>query len=165
MPIFFPLSLISLLYTIIALFAYQGHRIIHNIGAVFRVFVPLILYFIVMWTSTFALIYHLTRREVPQAGHDGVYGYETAVVQAFTADFVSRHVSLECAFFMIQIRPGACDRCRNCGVWCQLGAGVSSHHWTLIEVPVLLGLTWVALYPRHKLDWNQPICTEPEKVV
>ena len=98
LPLFSPLSLIGLLYTIIVLFAYQGHRIIHNIGAVFRVFVPLILYFIVMWTSTFALIYHLTRREVPQAGHDGVYGYETAVVQAFTADFVSRHVSLECAF-------------------------------------------------------------------
>ena len=35
----------------------------------------------------------------------------------------------------------------------------------LVEVPVLLGLTWVALYLRHKLDWNKAICTEPEKVV
>jgi ACR3 family arsenite transporter len=25
----------------------------------------------------------------------------------------------------------------------------------LIEVPVLLGLTWVALYLRHKLNWGQ----------
>jgi len=32
----------------------------------------------------------------------------------------------------------------------------------LIEVPVLLGLTWVALYLRHKLDWNKAICAEPE---
>jgi ACR3 family arsenite efflux pump ArsB len=36
----------------------------------------------------------------------------------------------------------------------------------LIEVPVLLGLTWVALYLRHKLDWNKAIChAEPEKAV
>jgi hypothetical protein len=86
-----------------------------------------------MWTSTFALIYHLSRREVRQAAHDRVYGYETAVVQAFTAasnNFVSRHFPLEGAFFIIHTPTGACDRCRNCGVWCQLGAGISSHYWT-----------------------------------
>jgi len=26
----------------------------------------------------------------------------------------------------------------------------------LTEVPVLLGLTWVALYLRHRLDWDGP---------
>lgn len=37
----------------------------------------------------------------------------------------------------------------------------------LIEVPVLLGLTWVALYLRHKLNWNKATCNPeaPEKAV
>jgi len=82
LPVFSPLTLIGLLYTIVVLFAYQGHRIIHNLGPVFRVFVPQILYFIIMWTSTFFLVYYLTRRE---RGSAGVFGYEMAVVQAFTA--------------------------------------------------------------------------------
>jgi ACR3 family arsenite efflux pump ArsB len=30
-------------YTIIVLFALQGNRIVHNVGSVFRIFVPLIL--------------------------------------------------------------------------------------------------------------------------
>ncbi|OBZ67187.1 Arsenite resistance protein ArsB [Grifola frondosa] len=57
LPIFSPLALLGLLYTILVMFAYQGHHILHNLGPVFRVFVPLILYFIIMWTSAFALIW------------------------------------------------------------------------------------------------------------
>ena len=72
------------------MFAYQGHHIVDNIRQVFRVFVPLILYFVVMWTSTFALVYYLTRRRSKMT--EGLFGYEMAVVQAFTAgsnNFVS----------------------------------------------------------------------------
>jgi len=89
LPVFSPLALLGLLYTIIILFAYQGHRIIHNLGPVFRVFVPQILYFFIMWTSTFFFMNFLSRRE--RSGTQ-VYGYEMAVVQAFTAasnNFVS----------------------------------------------------------------------------
>jgi len=82
LPVFSPLSLVGLLYTIIVLFAYQGHHIIQNIGPVFRVFVPQILYFIIMWFLTFSLIYWLSLRE---KGGIRVFGYEMAVVQAFTA--------------------------------------------------------------------------------
>jgi len=68
----------------------------------------LILYFIIIWTSTSALIYHSTRREVPRADHGRVYRYETAVVQVFTAvsnNFVNRHVSLKCTFFITCTHP------------------------------------------------------------
>jgi len=71
------------------MFAYQGHHIIHNLGPVFRVFVPMILYFVIMWSSTFAGVYYLSRRE---SGQHEIFGYEMAVVQAFTAgsnNFVS----------------------------------------------------------------------------
>lgn len=80
-PYFSPLALIGLLYTIIVMFAYQGHHILHNLGHTFRIFVPLILYFIIMWTSTFALLYNLTRRRKGEELH----GYEMAVTQSFTA--------------------------------------------------------------------------------
>ena len=82
LPFFSPLALIGLLYTILILFSYQGHSIIHNLGPVFRVFVPQILYFIIMWNSTFFFIYYLSRREGPGPRK---FGYEMAVVQAFTA--------------------------------------------------------------------------------
>jgi arsenite transporter len=41
----------------------------------------MILYFIIMWGGAFALVFWLSRRE----GNKGVFGYEMAVVQAFTA--------------------------------------------------------------------------------
>jgi ACR3 family arsenite transporter len=89
LPLFSPLALLGLLYTILVMFAYQGHHIIQNLGPVFRVFVPMILYFVIMWSGTFALVFWLSRRE----GARGVWGYEMAVVQAFTAgsnNFVSQ---------------------------------------------------------------------------
>jgi arsenite transporter len=88
LPFFSPLALLGLLYTILVMFAYQGHHIIHNLGPVFRVFVPMILYFVVMWTGTFGLVFWLSRRE----GETSLWGYEMAVVQSFTAgsnNFVS----------------------------------------------------------------------------
>ena len=74
------------------MFAYQGHHIIHNLGPVFRVFVPMVLYFVIMWSGTFVLVFWLSSRE----GEMGQWGYEMAVVQAFTAgsnNFVSRFIS------------------------------------------------------------------------
>jgi ACR3 family arsenite transporter len=81
LPLFGPLALIGLLYTILVMFAYQGHHIVENIGQVFRVFVPMILYFLVMWSGAFGLVFWLSRREHGK----GIFGYEMAVVQSFTA--------------------------------------------------------------------------------
>ena len=81
LPVFSPLALLGLLYTVLVMFAYQGHHIIHNLGPVFRVFVPMILYFVIMWSGTFVLVLWLSRRESAAS----LWGYEMAVVQAFTA--------------------------------------------------------------------------------
>ena len=79
LPLFGPLALVGLLYTIFVLFAYQGNNIVHNLGPFFRTIVPMICYFCVMWTSAFALIWILSRYD------DKVFDYEMAVVQSFTA--------------------------------------------------------------------------------
>lgn len=59
------------------IFAGQASRILDNIGDVFRIVVPMTVYFVLMWTSTFFLIYYLSRRR----GGAGKYGYKMAVVQ------------------------------------------------------------------------------------
>ncbi|KAF8200163.1 sodium bile acid symporter family-domain-containing protein [Pholiota molesta] len=144
LPIFSPLSLIGLLYTIIVLFAYQGHRILHDIGPVFRVFVPQILYFTIMWTGTFFLIYWFSTIEnkklhLQDHPNSKVFGYETAVVQAFTA--ASNNFELAIA---------VCIAVYGVNSEQALAATIGP----LTEVPVLLGLTWVALYLKHKLTWE-----------
>jgi len=90
LPVFSPLALLGLLYTILVLFAYQGGNIVSNVRPVFRVFVPLILYFVIMWTGTFFFIHYLgrTKNETKRR----MFNYEMAVVQSFTAasnNFVS----------------------------------------------------------------------------
>lgn len=94
LPYFGPFSLLGLLYTIVVMFAYQGRHIIDNIGNVFRVFVPMTLYFFVMWTFTFgSVLWFHNRRSRSQIGEtkggddpeELDWGYEMAVTQAFTA--------------------------------------------------------------------------------
>jgi len=84
------------------MFAYQGHHILHNLRPVFRVFVPMILYFVIMWTSAFSLVYYLTRREFGRKRK--IFGYDMAVVQAFTAgsnNFVSEMISIEIYIYIV----------------------------------------------------------------
>ncbi|TFK69633.1 arsenical-resistance protein ACR3 [Pluteus cervinus] len=147
LPWFSPLSLIGLLYTITVMFAYQGHHIIANLGPSFRVFVPMILYFITMWSSAFALIWYMGRREAKRQGKGGKnglgqkaprFGYEMAVVQAFTAG--SNNFELAIAV-CIAVYGVASDQA--------LAATIGP----LVEVPVLLGLTWVSLFLKKKLNW------------
>ncbi|KAI0743474.1 arsenical-resistance protein [Daedaleopsis nitida] len=160
-PYFSPLALLGLLYTIIVMFAYQGHHIVHNLGPVFRVFVPLILYFIIMWTAAFAFVWWYARRARRAAGaqvkrhEEGTetsetrqavarqpteWSYEMAVVQSFTA--ASNNFELAIA---------VCIAVYGVGSDQALAATIGP----LVEVPVLLALTWVALYFRDKLEWME----------
>ncbi|KAG1850348.1 sodium bile acid symporter family-domain-containing protein [Suillus subalutaceus] len=149
-PRFSPLSLIGLLYTIIVMFAYQGHHIVQNLGPVFRVFVPMILYFVIMWTSAFALVFFLARREFRKKNTDsGDFSYELAVVQAFTAG--SNNFELAIAVAIAVYGVGS-DQA--------LAATIGP----LVEVPVLLALTWVAQYLRIKLQWGPPVQRRNVKV-
>ncbi|KAI0374070.1 arsenical-resistance protein ACR3, partial [Pilatotrama ljubarskyi] len=148
-PYFSPLALLGLLYTVLVMFAYQGRDIVHNLAPVFRVFVPLVLYFVIMWGATFWLVWRLGRRErrkeTVDAKVEGVSGkekrvwtYEMAVVQSFTA--ASNNFELAIAVTIAVYGVGS-DQA--------LAATIGP----LVEVPVLLALTWVALFLRRKLPW------------
>ncbi|KAJ6493012.1 sodium bile acid symporter family-domain-containing protein [Mycena sanguinolenta] len=137
LPMFGPVAFIGLLYTILVMFAYQGHHIVLNIGHVFRVFVPMILYFIIMWSSAFGLIYWLGWR---RKSNRKDFGYEMAVVQAFTAG--SNNFELAIAVAIANYGVGSDEA---------LAATIGP----LVEVPVLVALTWVALYLRRKLSWSR----------
>ncbi|KAI0051878.1 arsenical-resistance protein ACR3 [Auriscalpium vulgare] len=140
-PVFGLLSLIGLLYTIIVLFAYQGHHIVHNLGPVFRVFVPLILYFLIMWTLAFCMIYQIHQRRPCGFG-----GYQMAVVHSFTAGSNNFELAIAIA---ISVYGVGSDQA--------LAATIGP----LVEVPVLLSLTWVALYLERKLSWRR-LCDNDE---
>ncbi|KZT08368.1 arsenical-resistance protein ACR3 [Laetiporus sulphureus 93-53] len=139
LPVISPLAPLGLLYTVIVLFAYQGHHIIHNIGHVFRVIVPLVLYFTVMWAGTFAFVWWLGRRALAKGQRDSErWSYEMAVVQSFTAG--SNNFELAIAVTIAVYGVGS-DQA--------LAATIGP----LVEVPVLLALTWLALYLGRALRW------------
>jgi ACR3 family arsenite transporter len=78
----------TLISRIILICAEQAERILDNIGNVFRVFVPMITYFIIMWTGTFTFIFYLARRSRDSTREER---YQMAVVQ----------VSVSALLFMI----------------------------------------------------------------
>ncbi|KAI0790809.1 arsenical-resistance protein ACR3 [Abortiporus biennis] len=143
-PLISPITFIGLLYTIIVMFAYQGHHILHSIGKVFRVMVPLVLYFCIMWTMTFVGVWWIGRRQIKKAEQRGedvdkekkVWSYEMAAVQAFTAG--SNNFELAIAVAIAVYGVGS-DQA--------LAATIGP----LVEVPVLLALTWVAVWLKRKM--------------
>lgn len=137
LPFFGPLSLIALLYTIIIIFAEQAQHILDNLGPVFRTFVPLVLYFALMWTGTFVLIWWLSVRYGKTE-----WGYQMAVVQAFTAG--SNNFELAIAVCVAVFGAGS-DQA--------LAATIGP----LVEVPVLLVLSWVAMFVGKRLQWDRSL--------
>ncbi|KAK0223497.1 sodium bile acid symporter family-domain-containing protein [Armillaria fumosa] len=128
------LAPLGLLYTIVVLFANQGKRIVDNIGVVFRICVPLILYFSIVWTATFFAFWALSRR------HSSFGGYEKAVTQSFTAG--SNNFELAIAVGIASFGPDSPE---------VLAATLGP----LVEVPVLLSLSYLALWLRERLNWEQ----------
>lgn len=124
---FGPVALIALIYTVIVLFGLQGHRVINEIGDVFRVAVPMLLYFSIMWTGTVLIAW--------RAG----YTYDKAVTQAFTASSNNFELAIAIAVGTFGIDSQQA-----------LAATVGP----LIEVPILLALVYVALFLKKKFRWE-----------
>ncbi|GAA6027781.1 hypothetical protein JCM8097_001714 [Rhodosporidiobolus ruineniae] len=132
---------VGLLYVVIVLFMNQGRAIIHNIGTVFRICVPLILYFTIVWTTTFVSFWRFSQS---RWGHYAG-GYDKAVVQAFTAG--SNNFELAIAVAVASFGNDAPE-------------ALAATLGPLIEVPVLLSLSYVALYLRDKMRWD-PVASSP----
>ncbi|KAG8969278.1 hypothetical protein FRC05_001137 [Tulasnella sp. 425] len=138
---FGPLALVGLLYTIVVLFANQGKRIVDNIGSVFRIFVPLVLYFVIVWSTTFFSLYHLSRKRFS----DSLGGYDKAVVQSFTAGSNNFELAIAVAI-------------ANFGT--ESPEALAATIGPLVEVPVLLALTYFALWLKPRLHWKGEITLE-----
>lgn len=118
-----PLALYGLLFTVVVLFALQGHTITERPWDVARIALPLLGFFTIMWFGAFAL----ARR----AGFD----YERTTTIAFTAASNNFELAIAVAIGVFGVTSG------------EALAGVVG---PLIEVPVLVGLVYVALRARTR---------------
>jgi ACR3 family arsenite transporter len=118
-----PFALYGLLYTIVILFALQGHTITARPGDVFRIALPLLAYFAIMWTGSFAL------------GRTLGLPYDRTATLAFTAAGNNFELAIAVAIGVFGVTSG------------EALAGVVG---PLIEVPVLVGLVYVSLWAKRR---------------
>ncbi|MCW2522909.1 MAG: arsB [Frankiales bacterium] len=118
-----PVALYGLLFTIVVLFALQGHTITSKPWDVVRIAFPLLAYFAVMFVGGFGL------------GRRLGLGYEKTTTLAFTAAGNNFELAIAVAIGTFGVTSG------------QALAGVVG---PLIEVPVLVALVYVALWLRRR---------------
>lgn len=123
LPRISPWALYGLLYTVVLLFALQGEAITSQPVDVLRIALPLLAYFALMWTGSFALGLKLG------------LGYDRNATLAFTAAGNNFELAIAVAIGVFGATSG------------QALAGVVG---PLIEVPVLVGLVYVALWARDR---------------
>jgi len=119
-----PVALYGLLFTIVVLFALQGDAITSQPWDVARIALPLLAYFAIMWTGSYAL------------GRTIGLGYERTTTLAFTAAGNNFELAIAVAIATFGVTSG------------QALAGVVG---PLIEVPVLVALVYVSLALRRRL--------------
>ena len=124
-----PLTLYGLLFTIVLLFAIQGKRITSEPLDVARIALPLLAYFALMWIAGFA------------AGKALRLPYAQTASLAFTVASNDFELAIAVAVGVFGAESG------------QALAGVVG---PLVEVPVLVGLVYLALWLSTHLRWPAP---------
>ena len=119
-----PTALLGLLYTIVLMFAMQGHKIVALPLDVVRISVPLVLYFAVMFTSAFLVSKKLG------------FSYEETASLSFTAAGNNFELAIAVSVGLFGIASG------------EALAGVVG---PLIEVPALLALVYLSLWLKQRL--------------
>lgn len=118
-----PWALYGLLFTIVVMFALQGQAITSNPAQVIRVAIPLLLYFVLMWSIAFAV------------GKRSGLDYARTSALAFTAAGNNFELAIAVCISIWGVSSQ------------QALAGVIG---PLIEVPVLVSLVYVSLWLRRR---------------
>ena len=132
LPKIAPIALYGLLFTVVVLFALQGETITSEPLTVARIALPLLVYFLVMWFGGWAIARWLKLT------------YPRTTALAFSAASNDFELAIAVAIGVFGVTSG------------QALAGVVG---PLIEVPVLVGLVYVALWLRHRLSWPESAST------
>ena len=125
-----PIALYGLLFTVVVLFALQGETITSEPLDVVRIAIPLLAYFALMWVAGFWV------------GRVLKLAYPRTAALAFSAASNDFELAIAVAIGVFGVTSG------------EALAGVVG---PLIEVPVLLGLVYVALWLRKRLTWPEPV--------
>ncbi len=118
-----PFALYGLLFTIVVMFALQGDKITALPSDVLRIAVPLVAYFAIMWGLSFLIGYRMR------------FTYAKNTALSFTAAGNNFELAIAVAIGVFGIASGE---------------ALATVVGPLIEVPVLIGLVYVALWARRR---------------
>ncbi len=124
-----PLALIGLLYTIVIMFTLQGDAILSQPLDVLRISLPLLSYFILMFFISFGIAYYYK------------FSYDKNVTISFTAASNNFELAIAVAIGIFGINSGQ---------------ALATVVGPLIEVPVLIGLVYVAIWLGRRFYGREP---------